>query len=63
MESWWCEACARVCTLDCHGRCPDCGSEVLISCAALYVDLYAPMQSAAIELGHVEPADTAQVRK
>jgi hypothetical protein len=54
MESWWCEACAKVCVLDCHGRCSDCSSDVLISCAALYVSLYAPMQSAALQ--HSQPA-------
>lgn len=60
MESWWCEACARVCTLDCHGRCSDCGSDLLISCAALYVDLYAPMQSAASQPGQVETVHSAE---
>ena len=62
MESWWCEACAKVCFLDCHGRCSVCGSDVLISCAALYVNLYAPMQSAALQHGPSASAESADIQ-
>jgi len=60
MESWWCETCAKVCVLDIHGRCADCGSDQLISCAALYVDLFAPMQMAALQTQPVIPSDDLQ---
>lgn len=60
MENWWCESCAGVCFLDCHGRCSHCGSDLLISCAALYVDLYAPMQSAAIQTNPVETLPSSE---
>jgi hypothetical protein len=61
MESWWCEACAKVCFLDCHGRCSDCSSDLVISCAALYVSLYAPMQSAALRHAQSVSVKPAQI--
>jgi hypothetical protein len=60
MESWWCENCARVCVLDVHGRCDGCGSDLLISCAALYVDLFAPMQMAALQ---AQPIPTNELQQ
>ncbi len=61
MESWWCEICSKACFLDSHGRCSDCGSDRLISCASLYVDLYAPMQSAALRPA-AATADSAEAQ-